>query len=412
MNTSEREKFLSSFKEMKERHSGVFSAPAEWYDRCERVHAKMEILSNPFTEVKVQLEKTDNEHVPEDDIYPIASKIDYYIPRYFSTYSMLPSHMIYPTIPAGMKQGGMGWGKHINTYMTRNNVSEENKKEVSKLLSKAGEVYAKFKTSKDTYYVYFMYSPQAFALLGHYSVDSGSCFRTGGLNEIHKFMIGQTQDSFVGMISKNRLANDNIECLLSFAPTMRFWGVLDSNSKIFNICNFYPRNPSEQGNVYKSINESIKTLIGESVGEAPGRFRATGIYCNPESPVVYHPKSVEIGEETIIIPMNDKNLNKYRKCLKCGRQATSEDDVHQQIDYSHYCGTCAAKCVYVCELSGQKTMGELYNAYRQGKVIRVSKVSLNDHFRMCNGRYHHIDDLVKVKNSYKLKDSLKNKVSV
>lgn len=69
--------------------------------------------------------------------------------------------------------------------------------------------------------------PESFVKLGHYGPDNGSCFRFGGENVFHKFVLGQANDTFVLLVKKDSI------------PIARYWGFFNKDHETINLCNGY-----------------------------------------------------------------------------------------------------------------------------------------------------------------------------
>ncbi len=378
-----------------------------WLAKVENGHQDIrKFLGGNALQVKVDLDKDVNEKIPTEEVYDFVQKLHRLIPDYFAEYGVATGHFCYEKVPFGVKpQKGMAWGKHISGWAKKNKIAKDIQDQLPKLSCELGQIYAKNSISKDTYYVTLTTEPQAFFMLGHYSADMNTCFRSSGLNEAHRYIIGQTENTFIGLVSKSPLEENNVAA----TPKMRFWGVAGKNFDRFHVCNIYPRNPNDQGNVYKSIHKTFETILKEPVQGSPHKFRVRGVFFNKESPVTYHPKSLDISETNEVFYFDYKSLNRYRKCFHCATGGT-DDYPFVNVDYKQFCPRCAEGFVKFCDFSKERTEFGLTCAYQKGKATNVSEISLREHFRQCNenGEYHHIDDVEKVGKKYFLKKTLVN----
>lgn len=133
----------------------------------------------------------------------------------------------------------------IENYLLSLNLRKTDHDEILKrtdvLLSKLGERWALMKTGGSSVNVRMTTSANAFALLGHHVCDSKSCFRQGKENDRHKYILGQSKDTFVVLLNRNdvRIA--------------RFWGFANANKTAISVCNGYYTKGSQQGDTLGAL---------------------------------------------------------------------------------------------------------------------------------------------------------------
>ncbi len=377
-----KEKFLEWFEVQ---HNGsYFDNIRSWFNRTERNHKQLrEFLGGVTKTIKSDIVET-NVAADFDEVEKPSCTIYTNIPKFFDNNGLSWPSMAKPVFILEGQKRPTKWTKAISQYMVKNKVSQDVQNIVNKQLSILGEVWSKYQSRKLTLYFTLTTHPKAFVSIGHYgNVDNRSCFKLAGVNEIHKFMIGQTKNSFVGLVSSKPI---DFEEQYSFGSDVltRFWGIADPSFKAMYTFNNYPKTPKYEGSVLKCILEGFSNVLGDAAElRENGKVRPYGVYFNDESDKAYHASDfVWPNEEPIKIQIDSDHLEVYRKCVKCHARATKEKTV-DQIEFGHYCQECIKRYSWKCGLTGELTVTEPNQVWINDVVVNVGYYAYIKHCERC-----------------------------
>ncbi len=359
----------------------------KWYDIVNERHEGIrKILGGVNKIIAIETEATPEPITPMKEIEPFIVELYAKIPKYFAEYGISNERFQYPILKKG-NQSKMKWGRHIQYWMTNIGcIPEDKQKEVNKIVSKMGEVWASTKIEKVKMYLNISTSPAAFARLGSYTIDHGSCFAPGGANYTHKFILGMSPNSFVGLVTNDEQEEtgpgDNIKT--------RFWGFTDDEYNAFYTCNIYPRTPEKGATVLRCMELGFANLLNvDKIKRQDGAFSVAGVYFNrEESARIYHKPTFALKSGTVHTT-NLSEIYLLMSCRKCNRHL-AEDEVHEAVDQMYVCPRCASKATY-CEYEKIKTFGPTYPAIMNGKKIQIAAVSISNYIFMrdiTDGQYY------------------------
>jgi hypothetical protein len=184
-----------------------------------------------------------------------------YLPTYLREYDLKRSDLLNPTLE---KFKGIKTTKHILTFARKffNGTSHYHYDEVRYATEGLGGLYSTSKITAGTYWVNISTAPQAFALLGHYGPDTGSCFSQHGVNKSHKYSLAQSKNTFVIVISNKEISQENPQRKSTCA---RAWGFYNAKDNTFNVSNVYPMQNSTLisfANTEECIKIAIENILG------------------------------------------------------------------------------------------------------------------------------------------------------
>ena len=136
--------------------------------------------------------------------------------------------LLCPTVQSGDCKGSK-LGKHIRKYAEKNlKLDEAAMKRLDVALSNLAHIWAANKTRARSLSVTVDTSMKGFEQLGHYEVDSGSCFN--GYFRDDKYRIALQKDSFIILIKENNKI------------IARLWGWASKNRSLWHVTNSYYKN--------------------------------------------------------------------------------------------------------------------------------------------------------------------------
>jgi transposase-like protein len=370
------------------KQTGGLKVPPYWFEQVEKQHVslrdKLDGLRKSF---KVELDTTEAQ-CKFADIAKEGREIYTLIPNYFSHYGYSLAILQQATLTVG-SEVGMKVSKHISTWMDRSSVDKDVKEQVCILISKLGNIWSKSRSKKDELYVTVSTTPKAFALIGHYGPDNGSCFRQCAQNQLHKYRLGAFLNSCVILVSRQPIE----EKIAPPTVITRFWAAANDKVNIISVCNAYiSADYPSHGNIYIAVEKAISELCGAEIAKIPNAVSISGqaTYLNGGH-FVLHDKSLKsVGRQDLAI--STERLEEVIKCPLCG--ITSIRDKSKIIDGNHACYECAAKAKY-CEYSKQYTVKPMIPAIdEKGNKIEVCKTALDQKFFKCmmTKEYHHMDN--------------------
>jgi hypothetical protein len=396
------EDFKKWYQEFLGKYSG-FRTSDKWFNRVEENHQN---LRNKIGGVRLTLPIELKDVIPAvnfDDIDKITHQLLVQIPQYFYDYKFNRKDLCVPTVGRG-EQLGMKFGKHIQTWCNRNNVSQEIKDGVAKVMSSLGEAWARSKTQKVKLYVTMTTDPKAFCMIGHYGVDYGSCFKQGGCNQSHKYMIGQTPNTYVLLVSNGPDDFEKVHENNSTKSTIlaRYWGVANEDLDIFGLVNWYQKKNEPEGNVYNATEQFFAELLGvEKAKKYTEQIKVPPVFQNKVINWCICKPDRSFSPQTFA--MMDKYLSNLQKCSVCS-DTFSYPDEGKEADHVLVCNQCADKS-NICEFSGKATFKPLVKAVHfSGKEIMISETLVKERvFIEFDGVLYHNSLLIRLENNHFIK---------
>ena len=345
---------------------------SKWFDKVEANHQPLrKFLGGVRTHKECDIEPDKEEQiegVAPDRVLPIYEQIYRAIPNFFYAYNIPPQKFCSPFYTTIHSTRKTKWGKFITAWMDRNGpITENQQKLVDQALAELGQLHAEVKVNKIKLFLNLTTDPAAFVRLSSYGVDAGGCFGNGGLNDIHRFMIGQTPHSFVGLISRNKpildektADTDNI--------VLRMWGVADPSMKAFHIFNTYPRTPTYVGSIMRCLSDGFSQVIGVPVTMKANCIKTEGVFYNPQSHKVYHDPEFRWDYDRLV--MDISGLEEYRRCFKCGHMGLDL----RQTDIYQVCTGCRARLGKPCAITGEITVDRYEIMYKGKKSVVLRSI--------------------------------------
>jgi len=152
--------------------------------------------------------------------------------------------------------------KHYDSFSGEMSVSE-----FQACCSILGSYYKMSKVSSGTYTMVLDTSAMGTLRLGHYGVDSNSCFKQCASSCIDKYNFGLIPDSFVGLLY------DQNQTLIQ-----RFLGFMYKD--VFYLSNFYQQYEKHFSTVIYILTKIINHLIGDDVICYGSEYKMSDVYTN------------------------------------------------------------------------------------------------------------------------------------
>lgn len=340
----------------RKKHEGYFPSNLEkWFNRVESSHNDLrKRIGGIRKQVFYKLSSAQNP-ISKKDAEPYVRDIMEIVPQYLNGYGFTEDVFLLPTIQQGT-HSVFKTGKHIRTYASSHvrdqRVAGDSKPKLARLdkaLSELGNLWAKARTSESELEATLSTSAKSFVLLGHYGPDSDSCFRNGSDKTNHKFVLGQTPNTFAFSISKRHPTKPkNINVFRAF-------GWIDNN--VVNFVNPYLLAGFAEGDAIETMRRVSSEILNEDVdvtedacliagtGEANN-----GIYNNPYGRWSFTTKGRKIGPQTLT-PY--RNFIQLFECDCCHQQMRREGDLRpvDGLMACIYCVENAQECEITHELS-------------------------------------------------------------
>jgi hypothetical protein len=370
------------------KYGRIFNHIDQWYEKWKSSHAS---LLQEFGDTRVHKKiviGSESEDNPaswirvEKEIREIAALI----PGYFDEYALGAIKMCYSKIPDG-KFAGMRWGTHIKHWMKKNKISPEIVKNVEINLSRLGDAWAKAKTTKETYSTLISIDPRDFARIGHYRADSSSCFKHGSTNHIHKYIIGQTPNSFLIFTDVEETDVTDWESTFS----VRAWGMFNADKTALIITNKYGASPKGSKKLDQCFDGIALELLGwQDSRRTTGKAIINGVWQNKDT-VLYTPAN-EPEPSSIEFKMDSTGLDSYRKCFKCG---IDTGQLHTAERNYQYCDICIASA-YIDDFTGARFFNGRHLIYIDENTYRTASAATAESLaRMCRySRRYFLKELV------------------
>lgn len=387
---SDKKDFLSKFEHFTKGQANLLKKEKieEWFSTVEEKHQKIRnFLGGVRKVIPIDLEAEKIPSVDIEKIRPFYQKLLSEIPGYFLSYVVDLTQFRYTSYKFGNRT--FKWGKHISTWMERNDTNPEKSKIVKNILCEIGEIWASAKIKTTTLYFNITTSPWAFTIIGRYNFDRDSCFANGGCNEGHKYVIGVHPNSYIVLIS----SEDGEERADNSAVLTRMWGMPNDDFTKFYTCNIYPKTPKDNGTVQECINQGFAKLLDVKKPFINKSFKANGIYFNPESGKIFSKQQIDQGEISVFL---DADKFWYlRKCMRCNNYPKSDGGI---VDEISVCENCI-KAAWKCEWTKKITFSAKHRSYdRNGKIMSISSPPiLSGEFILTNDgsdTYCHKDDII------------------
>lgn len=395
MHFTDKKEFFDWYKEFV-KDSRTTRYGEKWFDRVEQSHQNIrnalggirKIVEVPFKDIQVPVDFA--------EIDKITHEMLVYIPGYFAQYKLVRRDFCISTVNKG-NQFGMKWGKHIQHWMKANNCDEELVTRINNLVSRLGDKWSKAKTSELKMYVNITTSPQAFILLGHYGeIDQQSCFRHGSSNHSHKYILAQSPNSYVILVSTSPdIEGANLNTLQA-----RFWGVANADLTRWSVANYYARKHAPEGNIYQAVERLYAEILGcDKPKRTENQLTINGAFQNKLVNWVFlkppiNPATVGNTEYRL----EQGFIGHLVQCLKCGNSVTAEDAVSHAG--RHACLICETN-LPVCELTGRKTAAVYEVIHSDGKQYKIcyELFSSGDYLQdSIDLKYYHKDLMVYANN--------------
>jgi hypothetical protein len=373
----------------RKKHEGYFPQNLKgWFDRVESQHANIrKIIGGTRKQAFYQLKSTQSP-ISKQDAEPLVKEILNIVPQYLAGYGFTEEVFLRPTIQQGT-HSVFKTGKHVRTYANSHvrdqKVAGDSKPKFAKLdkaLSELGLLWAKARTSDIELEATLSTSPKSFMLLGHYGPDSDSCFRNGSDKTNHKFVLGQTADTFTFSISKKhptKPKNVNV---------CRAFGWLGNNC--LNFCNPYLVAGFPEGDALEVMNrisaEILKAEVDvkEDYCEIAGSGEHNnGIYNNPYGRWTFYPKGQMPGVQ-ILRPY--RNFIQVFECENCHDVYDRERDL-QLVDDILVCPHCVQQAEK-CEITNQLSLKPLVNMISDNGLSYLVHPKYAQQFPKCKCGTH------------------------
>jgi hypothetical protein len=397
----EKSDYLQRYNSFYARYKGGCRPPHNWFDLVEDAHIDIRsFLGGVEKDGIFDFEDCDPVIKDYSVIEPEIIRLTNILPGYFTDFKFAPKNMCYPLIPVEGKFKGMKWSTHIAHYARNEKINKEQEKELSSIMATMNKKWLLEKTKKTSLRVVLSTHPAAFMMLGHYNCDGQSCFKDGGANHIHKYILGQTKDSYVGIISFSDNTKEYLD--LDKPNVARFWGASNESHTIFNVNNIYVGRDYEKhrANIFKAIKLAIGSVLStDSVQIFEGRLRYTTCYQNKtENWSICSTHLPKFTDQSIVEKVGI--FKNPQACQKCFVYCLSTD--LSNINSRLLCCECCkdfVKCELCSKYAGSKS--DIYTGYRNKKELKVCLNCIKTHFMVSSfsGKHIHINEVVRLSDS-------------
>jgi hypothetical protein len=387
------QEFNEWYNQFYQKYKGI-RPQKDWFRYSVKAHEKIaEFLGGQNKSLKIELD--DKQCLVDQKIaLQYAALLVVEIPSYFQVNQVTIADLSWPFIK---NKGNKKWGKDIRQFIDNESKlgKQYNIDKINDIISKLGQEWVKCKTVKDTCYVTMSVSPQTFCLLGHYYPDKyhDSCFKQKGQHNIDKYVLGQSENSFVILISKDPIINLDEQKKQILA---RCWGLTRSLER-WHLTNLYYVPDIKEGNAYKCLIKFFESLLNkEGLMPYDGRFSLEGAYKNRTKTLSFFNNNSPIAD---YFYLNKKDgLESIKFCTWC---KNCEDNLEDVDDNFHVCKSCVPnQGISRCEYSGHLTMQNLISARDEDhKPISIFRRFFEDGtFKYCSitGHRYHKDQLEKI----------------
>lgn len=225
-----------------------------WFDSVQDAHLEIRKRLDGF-QINSHFDLKDIQRSAEmSSAGPIISHICTILPAYKSTYYLKTQDLLSPTM---RDYKGIKTSKHISEYAKVANLSDDQKKELDRLLSALGNEWAKARVKEQKVFTTLSTEAKAFALLGHYGADWNSCFKQGGAKNSNKFHLGECENTFVFLVHDTNCKGVDS----SSKNWARAWGFFDPKQNVVNFTNLYLTKHLSQGNALEIMKLQAAQLL-------------------------------------------------------------------------------------------------------------------------------------------------------
>lgn len=379
-----------------------FEPPKEWPTEVNKSKDKIRKLLGGVRKIMpIELE---NSYTPCD--YSIikdkVEQLQKLIPNYFSYYNLTTADMQYPLLQR-TKFSGMAWPKHMKFWINMNNVPVGTQVSVRKIISELGDIWVTLKTQKQIMYANMTTDPKAFAYIGHYGPDTGSCFRQTKINQIHKYILGLEPESFVFLIQSS--PDEELEAAKKGNTLCRSWGMPNKDLSVFHLGNYYPLANVSEANLHASIERFFGDFFGiKRAKHFENNYTITGeLYhntnfrwslCKPTPSI--SPHEFRVVKSGCLVGLI--------KCATCDNQISNNSAKMAFNQTYKFCEDCFNK-LPICDWNHERWYGGGVTSAigRDGNRIRINPYFITSgtfvQSRYSNF-YYHKDDCIKTDSGY------------
>jgi hypothetical protein len=336
-------KFEEWFDNFVTDNGGGYKPNDNWFNNVQKAHKNLrEFLGGDKKTMLVDL-KANQKAADEAKVKPLIEDL-------FKTWPSLDSFvhdkndLLRPIINVDGK--GIKTGKAIMRWADDYLIDKDTKNKLNNIISKLGSGWAHAKSVECQLTVMLSTTAKAFCLLGHLGPDEESCFAAGGCNDDHKFVLGQTENTFVLLVKEN---GKNIA---------RFWGFATPDRKIFTLSNMYLAAGASEGSIFEAIRHFFGGLLRVDVSKIKEYNDIAkigeGIYFNGDTwsfTTLTNPKKIKL------VP-NQEGISNDVQCPHCNESWDADEINFEEVDGINVCYNCYDDANY-CDYSDSKTLEEI-----------------------------------------------------
>lgn len=371
------EDFKTWHADFLDRHSGYSPKNINvWWHRVESSHKKLRDFIGGIRVIKEYTLKAHQNPASPEDVYPIVDEILKLVPNYLADYGYSKDVFLRPTIEQG-SHNVIKVAKHVRIYCDsfhRNNINRHLVlAELDKKLSILGEVWAKCRTSDSKLEITLSTSPRSFALLGHYGPDADSCFRQGSDKTQHKWVVGQTADTFVVTIGQ---WNDKKN---KYTNVARCFGYTNKDYSVFNFANYYYSPGFNEGDAVGIIRQLLTDLWGSDPVFYEEKSVIYDIFHNPYGRWTFSQYKNPIPTQELHPLLS--NILRFT-CPNCGYEDKS-DKYWGEVDDDIVCQECTSHA-FVCEVTNVLTFKPLIDYVQPDGDSLMVHPNVVKNVKVCN----------------------------
>ncbi|TXT66027.1 MAG: hypothetical protein BAJALOKI3v1_50025 [Promethearchaeota archaeon] len=351
------DKFKEWFGEFIERHGGY--APTnltKWLNNCEESHQHIRSIIGDYIysdKFEIDNSKMSEKVLLDQDkiLHEIKNKYSSFLP--FADVSI--DELRYSEISRGT-HNVIKTSKHLLRCFKK--YYGQTDKNFSSLISRLGQTWVDNDDESHEVHVTISTTPKSFVLLGHYGPDRDSCFRQGSDHTSDKFVLGQTQDTFIGTVAKYDPVRER------YRNVARMLGYFDRLKKIYTLFNLYKRPNITESSALECIKRTIESLPNHKKLKFIDE-RKVVLYKNPDKFYINEYGGWFLSSDfsnssssSISIPWYIKGI-KSEECHVCGKELPYRRiEELIVVDDKYCCSECARKA-NTCEHTGQLTFNDL-----------------------------------------------------
>lgn len=344
----------------------------QWWNECNISHDNLrKILGGVRKEVDISLEAGQNK-IPIEELKQVTDKLIQTVPEFFRNTGWTEETLRLPIIQDGTHNAHKV-SKTLTASLNGLKKGTPQHQAMQEFINTLGTLWARHRTNKIDFHVNMSTSPRAFVLLGHYDADADSCFRQNSERTNNKYMLAQTHDSFVLLLTRKN--HKDIDRTVA-----RLFGIFDPDKNVFHFSNYYAMPGINEGDVIHTISTFLELITGhkyESIEESLVTFDKS-IYHNPYGRWSFRRNNSEPTAYRVIV--NQNGVSSFT-CFKCGYR-DSYSDRYRIVDDSICCSECTSKA-NSCDLTGQKTYKELIQYCDNNGNIYMVHPDVAKEFKSC-----------------------------